>query len=432
MNKIIIFFTTFYGTNNDLSLKQTSEYINYSALKINRINIKNKEKNLSDDIKIWIMNFEKEVFPFFKIFSYFEDPFKSKIVYLFVENIYNNEVVHYTVDITKKYDKIKLKKSLFCLYCNNNKIFDENFQYDENIIKESYITLLNIKPYKHFFSLIFNICSTDILNNIKIVERTNFELPIQLKTLKNIWILNNSKENYGFLICNFLTESFNFINSEEKYSRWILSDEIYKYEFQSILAYIQLWNTNLLSFYFISTNAKYYHLERLSNIIYQFCLQKKIYSNNFDRCLSFYIEKIYDKLDRLTIFLIYTKFICINKGYFVRYNMCNLFVYCWLYVTYGYQNFKEKNMFLQLLYSISYQKHPKSINYDFSDFACSYISSFSEMQRIFIKRLFFFYFNEEYSKNVYFLKSNKNQISWNFILCYIKLKCKIFSCQFIL
>lgn len=430
MHRILFFLITCSETTDNKILK-SCEVSNLTSLYFD-----NKIQNLSYDIahtiKTYLKFFEVELFPYFKIISYFQDPFISKIIYIFVENIYNNDIVHYTIDITKKCDKIKVKKNLFSLYNNNNKIFTDNFVYnDKLILKISRILHFRIR-FKETFSQLFNVCISDIIDSLKVVERTNYNLPVQLKKLNNLPLLSNPKEITGEQVSSFMDEASNFINSKDKYSRWILSKESSITELQDILEQINMWSKNFSIFHSMSSTKKHQHLRKLSHGIYQFCLNKKIYTRNFERYLSYFIKRVNDNLDRLTVFMVYTKLIGKNRGLFVRYNICNLLVWCWLYNTYSYQNLQEKNVFLELLYCISYQKTPTSIHYNYRDFSCSYISNFSEMQRIFIKRLFHFYFQDDSNRRLGFFRSITNQISWNFILCYLKLKCKLFSCQFIM
>lgn len=124
----------------------------------------------------WIKKFNTELSPIYNIYTYFSDPYKSYIVYLFIEtnrqlllNLKNatnqqNQITPFTCNIEDEFDKTKIKIKLYEINSNNNLIYDICFD-----IKKYQITNQNFdlgRPASVLFNVIFNLCYVDFIELI--------------------------------------------------------------------------------------------------------------------------------------------------------------------------------------------------------------------------------------------------------------------------
>lgn len=143
-----------------------------------------KVKNITN----WIKEFNLEISPVHIIYTYFSDPFKSHIVYLFIETSQQkllcllelenhnilideiNPITPFTCNIEEELDKLLIKTKLYEISSNNNLVYNYCFRIEKFHPQD--ILYKTNKRFCTLFNYIFNLCYGDILELVSVISKT--------------------------------------------------------------------------------------------------------------------------------------------------------------------------------------------------------------------------------------------------------------------
>lgn len=220
----------------------------------------------------------------------------------------------------------------------------------------------------------------------------------------------------------------NFRNSEIQKISTHEKDIILLYflsDIKKLLVYLQSWTIRRSFFFNAKVSKKLLYVKKLSKKISYACRRYDIKSECFNEFILRHIKKIHDNLDKLTLFLIFTK---LSKFYTrPKSKYYDLFVLSWIYLNYKPQNDNEKNELIQVVFLLNRIKCSSYKAFEKSKVTSSYLITVEQMNANIINRIMIIYFDEHRIFSHKYVPAWQFEILWSFMVHVIKLKCKLFN-----